>query len=225
MYKRQTQYSLNYNADVYPTHGLGPVAVMTDINRGNRFVSLSSHASKSRGLHNYVEKVGGKDHPNAQLTFRLGDVITTTLTTERGETILITHDTNLPRPYSLGFRVQGTSGLWEVDGNRIYLEDEMEAHKWSPDQPWLERYDHPLWQEFGTYASGAGHGGMDFFVLKAFVEAAKAGTAPPLDVYDAASWSAVTPLSGQSIAEGGSLQEFPDFTRGKWKDRSPYPWI
>ncbi|NNK21352.1 MAG: Gfo/Idh/MocA family oxidoreductase, partial [Flavobacteriaceae bacterium] len=195
----RTLHSVKRNADVYPTHGLGPVAVMADINKGNRFLSLTSHASKSIGLHNYIVKNGGEDHPNADVKFKQGDVITTTIDTARGETIIITHDCNLPRPYSLGFRVQGANGLWEVDGNRIYIEGKSEPHKWDVASDWLERYDHPLWKKYGEYAAGAGHGGMDFFVLHAFVESAKANIAPPLDAYDAAAWSAVTPLSEASI--------------------------
>ena len=223
--KWRTQYSVDRNGDVYPTHGLGPVAVMCDINRGNRFLSLTSHATKSRGLHNYIVETGGKDHSNASLKFKLGDVITTTIDTANGETILVTHDTNLPRPYSLGFRVQGTRGIWEADGNRIYIEGESEPHKWEPADFWLDKHDHPLWLKYGEYAEGSGHGGMDFFVLNAFVESARANVAPPLDVYDAAAWSAVTPLSELSIANGGAPQEFPDFTSGRWKTRERYDWI
>lgn len=221
----RTLHSVKRNADVYPTHGLGPVAVMADINRGNRLVSLTSHASKSIGLHNYVVKHGGEDHPNAQVKFRQGDVITTTIDTARGETIIITHDCNLPRPYSLGFRVQGANGLWEVDGNRMYIEGKSEPHKWDNATKWLEEYDHPLWQKYGEYAVGAGHGGMDFFVLNAFVESAKANVAPPMDCYDAAAWSAVTPLSEASINRKGEPQDFPDFTRGLWIKREAYPWM
>lgn len=221
----RTEYSLKRNADVYPTHGLGPVAVMADVNRGNRLVSLSSQATKAIGLHNHIVAQGGADHPNAALTFKQGDVITTTIATARGETIIVTHDCNLPRPYSLGFRVQGAHGLWEADGSRIYIEGSSEPHRWDAAGPWLEKYDHPLWQRYGDYASGSGHGGMDFFVLHAFVESAKRGIAPPIDAYDAASWSAVTPLSERSIAENGAPQFFPDFTRGRWMQRRPYDWI
>jgi predicted dehydrogenase len=223
--KWRTAYSLHRNADVYPTHGLGPVAVMADINRGNRLMSLTSAATKSVGLHNHIVQQGGEDHPNASLEFKQGDVITSTLQTARGETIIITHDCNLPRPYSLGFRVQGANGLWEVDGSRMYIEGKSEPHRWDEAGPWLEKYDHPLWQKYGEYATGSGHGGMDFFVLHAFVEAAKRKMAPPIDVYDAAAWSAVTPLSERSIAENGSAQFFPDFTRGRWMNRTPHEWI
>ena len=221
----RTEYSLKRNADVYPTHGLGPVAAMADINRGNCFLSLTSSATKAIGLHNHIVSQGGPDHPNAALNFKQGDVITTTIETSNGETIIITHDCNLPRPYSLGFRVQGANGLWEVDGNRIYIEGKSEPHRWDEAGPWLEKYDHPLWKKYGEYALGSGHGGMDFFVLNAFVESARNGVAPPIDAYDAAAWSAVTPLSERSIAENGAPQFFPDFTRGKWMQRKPYNWI
>mgnify|MGYP003631261872 CR=1 FL=1 len=223
--KWRTEHSVKRNADVYPTHGLGPIAVMADVNRGNRFVSMTSHASKGIGLHNYIVKEGGEQHPNAKVKFKQGDVITSTIDTANGETIIITHDCNLPRPYSLGFRAQGANGLWEVDGSRIYVEGKSEPHKWDEAQPWLDTYDHPLWKKYGEYALNAGHGGMDFFVLNSFVESAKQNIAPPLDAYDAAAWSAVTPLSELSIANNGEPQDFPDFTRGLWMKRTPYQWM
>jgi predicted dehydrogenase len=223
--KWRTQHSLLRNADVYPTHGVGPIATMCDINRGNRFMSLTSHATKSIGLHNYIVENGGKDHPNAKLKFKQGDVITTTVETSNGETIIITHDVNLPRPYSLGFRVQGANGLWEDDGNRLYFEGKSKPHQWDVANDWLKQYDHPLWQKYGEMASGAGHGGMDFFVFNAFIESAKENVAPPMDAYDAAAWSAITPLSEASIENNGEPQNFPDFTRGLWVKRKPYNWI
>lgn len=221
----RTQHSLLRNADVYPTHGVGPIATMCDINRGNRFSSISSNATKAVGLHDYIVKNGGENHPNAKLKFKQGDVITSTIETTNGETIIVTHDCNLPRPYSLGFRVQGSNGLWEVDGNRIYIEGQSEPHQWDVADEWLEKYDHPLWKKYGEHAQGAGHGGMDFFVIHAFVESAKEHIAPPLDAYDAAAWSAITPLSELSIENNGEPQNFPDFTRGNWIKRIPYNWI
>jgi predicted dehydrogenase len=223
--KWRTQHSVSRNADVYPTHGVGPIAAMCDINRGNRFSSITSNATKSIGLHNYIVKNGGKDHPNAKIKFKQGDVITSMIETTNGETIIVTHDCNLPRPYSLGFRVQGANGLWEVDGNRMYIEGVSEPHRWDNADSWLEKYDHPLWKKYGEHALGAGHGGMDFFVLNAFIESANQNIAPPLDVYDAAAWSAITPLSELSIENNGEPQDFPDFTRGTWIKRKPYNWI
>ncbi len=136
------------------------------------------------------------------------------------ETILLQHDTSLPRPYSLGFRVQGTKGLWMDVNKSLYLEGvSKEQHRWEDAAPYLEQYDHPLWKRFGNDAKGAGHGGMDFFVLHAFIESIKRKTNTPLDVYDAVTWSAITPLSEASIQLGGESVEFPDFTRGKWMYR------
>ncbi len=223
--KWRTLHSLKRNADLYPSHGIGPVAAYDNINRGNRFVSLTSHATKSRGLHDYIVKEGGPDNPNAKLRWKLGDIVTTTIDTALGETIIVTHDTNLPRPYSLGFRVQGTQGLWEVDGNRIYIEGISEPHRWDDATDWLKKYDHPLWKKYEDKAIGAGHGGMDFFVLNAFIESVKNNVAPPLDAYDAAAWSAITPLSEVSIANNGEVQDFPDFTRAQWIKRKPYDWM
>ncbi|MGH2645927.1 MAG: Gfo/Idh/MocA family protein, partial [Ginsengibacter sp.] len=104
----RTNHSIHRNGDLYPTHGIGPIGQYININRGNRFISLCSFSSKSRGLHNYIVKKGGENHPNAKIKFKLGDVVTTSINCANGETILLQHDTSLPRPYSLGFRVQGT---------------------------------------------------------------------------------------------------------------------
>lgn len=216
----RTEHSVHRNGDLYPTHGIGPVAEMININRGNRFVSLSSFASKSRGLHDYIVKNGGEQHPNAKVEFKLGDVVTTMIRCANGETILLQHDTNLPRPYSLGFRVQGTKGIW-MDVNRsLYIEGVSNTNdKWEDAKAYLDKYDHPLWKRWGSSTEGAGHGGMDFFVLHAFVEAIKRKTATPMDVYDAAAWSAITPLSEKSIELGNETVEFPDFTSGQWMYR------
>jgi predicted dehydrogenase len=216
----RTLHSVNRNGDLYPTHGIGPIATMIDINRGNRFTELVSFSSKARGLHDYVVKAGGEGHPNAKVNFKLGDVVTTMIKCANEETILLQHDTNLPRPYSLGFRVQGTKGIW-MDVNRsIYIEGQSkEAHRWEDVKEWLDKYDHPLWKKYGNDAAGAGHGGMDWFVLNAFIEAAKRKMPTPQDVYDAVTWSVITPLSETSIRLGGETIDFPDFTQGKWMYR------
>ncbi|MBC7920051.1 MAG: Gfo/Idh/MocA family oxidoreductase [Ferruginibacter sp.] len=217
----RTAHSVKRNGDLYPTHGIGPIATCLDINRGNRFVSLTATATKARGLHGYVVEKGGENHPNAKVDFKLGDVVTTVIQTANGESVLVSHDTNLPRPYSLGFRVQGTKGLWMNDGNTIYLEGTSPAHTWEPAEKYLTSYDHPLWKKYAEKATGSGHGGMDFFVLHAFVESVKRKAPTPLDAYDAAAWSVISPLSEMSIAGGGAPQLFPDFTRGRWMSRPP----
>jgi predicted dehydrogenase len=213
----RTQHAIYRNGDLYPTHGIGPVAMMIDINRGNRFTQLVSYSTKAKGLHEHIVKVGGPDHPNAKINFKLGDVVTTMISTTNNETILLQHDTDLPRPYSLGFRVQGTKGIWMDLNQSIYIEGQSKKpHQWEDAQAWLDKYDHPLWKKYGNDASGAGHGGMDWFVLNAFIESVKRKTTTPQDVYDAVTWSAITPLSESSIQLGGESVEFPDFTQGKW---------
>jgi len=217
----RTHHSVHRNGDLYPTHGIGPIAHYVNINRGNRFLSLCSFSSKARGLHEHIVKQGGEQHPNAKVRFKLGDVVTTSIDCANGETILLQHDTNLPRPYSLGFRVQGTNGLWMDVNKSIYVEGTSKPHQWDPQKEWLERYDHPLWARWSKETAGAGHGGMDFFVVHAFIESVKRQQPTPMDVYDAAAWSAITPLSEQSIELGNATVDFPDFTGGQWMYRQP----
>ena len=218
----RTHHSVHRNGDLYPTHGIGPLANAININRGNRFLSLSSFSTKSRGLHDYIVKKGGEQHPNAKVKFSLGDIVTTHIDCANGETILLQHDTNLPRPYSLGFRVQGTGGIWMDVNKSIYIEGKSaKEDEWEDAKAWLDKYDHPLWARWSKDTAGAGHGGMDFFVIHAFIESVKRRTATPLDVYDAATWSAITPLSEQSIELGHQTVAFPDFTGGQWMYRKP----
>lgn len=220
--KWRTNHSVHRNGDLYPTHGIGPIAQYVNINRGNRFLSLCSFSSKSRGLHNHIVKQGGENHPNAKVRFKLGDVVTTSIDCANGETILLQHDTSLPRPYSLGFRVQGTEGLWMDVNHSIYIQDKSAKNdQWDDAKTWLDKYDHPLWVRWSKDTQGAGHGGMDFFVIHAFVESIKRKQPTPMDVYDAAAWSAITPLSEQSIELGHETVEFPDFTGGQWMYRQP----
>jgi predicted dehydrogenase len=228
--KWRTNHYVKRNGELYPTHGLGPVAVMFDINRGNRLLRLSSFSSKARGLHKYIVEhpKGGKDHPNAKVEFKQGDVVTTQIQCANGETIMLTHDTSLQRPYNLGFRIQGTEGIWQDfgwgDNNQgfIYFEkDAKEKHRWENTENRLTENDHPLWKRYAKEAEGAGHGGMDFFVDNAFIECIKKNIEFPLDVYDLATWYSITPLSEQSIANNSAVQEIPDFTNGAWEKRKP----
>lgn len=225
--KWRTNHYTNRNGELYPTHGLGPVATMLDINRGNRLTALSSVSTKALGLHRYIlnHPKGGPNHPNAKVKFTEGDIVNTQIQTANGQTILLTHDTSSPRAYNLGFRVQGTNGLWidnhegEFNEGIIYIEGKSPNDEWENTQKWMEQYDHPLWKRFAKDAEGAGHGGMDFFVANAFIESIKRNVPFPLDVYDLATWYAITPLSEQSIKEGGALQQIPDFTKGKWETK------
>ena len=218
----RTHHSIYRNGDLYPTHGIGPIAHCININRGNRFVNLASFSTKARGLHQHIIKKCGPDHPNAKISFKLGDVVTTSIGCANGETILLQHDTNLPRPYSLGFRVQGTEGLWMDLNKGIYIEGKSpRPHQWDEAKVWLDKYDHPLWAKWSKEAQGSGHGGMDFYVIHSFVESIKRNVPTAMDVYDAAAWSAITPLSEMSIEKGNETIEFPDFTGGQWMYRKP----
>ena len=228
--KWRTEHYVKRNGELYPTHGLGPVAMTMNINRGNRLLRLSSFSSKARGLNDYIvnHKSGGKDHPNANVTFKQGDVVTTQIACENGETILLTHDTSLQRPYNLGFKVQGTKGLWEDFGwgefnqGHIYFENLMNhSHKWDNSEKWLKENDHPMWKKYEHLAEGAGHGGMDWFLINTFIECIKRNVEFPMDVYDLATWYSITPLSEKSIAKKGKVMEIPDFTKGKWQSRKP----
>ena len=220
--KWRTQHSIERNGDLYPTHGIGPLSTMLNINRGNRFEYITSTATQSRGLHNYIVKIGGKDHPNAKVKFVLGDIVTSIIKCANGQTVMLSHDTNSPRPYSLNFRVQGTNGIWMRDNYSIYLEGQSpEEHRWESFDKYQKEYDHPLWKTFSNDAKGAGHGGIDFFIMRAFIESIKNNVPPPLDVYDAVSMSVISPLSEKSIKKGSRPIQFPDFTKGKWKNNKP----
>ena len=220
--KWRTQHSIERNGDLYPTHGLGPISNVLNINRGNQMMFLTSMASQARGLNKYIIDHGGKNHPNAKIKFKCGDIVTTTIKCFNGQTIVLSHDTNNPRPYSLNFRVQGTNGIWEKDNRSVYIENLSKTkHSWESEKEYLKKYDHHLWKKFENQASGSGHGGMDFFVLRDFINSVKNGTNPPLDVYDAASMSVISPLSEKSIRKRSAAVKIPDFTKGKWKKNKP----
>lgn len=220
--KWRTEHYLNRNADIYPTHGIGPVSLFLNINRGNRFTRLSSFATKSIGLHSFIKKFTPPNHKYRKLNFRHSDVITTMLETSNGETVIVNYDTCLPRPYSLNFKVQGANGIWLADSNSIYIEGESPEHTWENADKYLKKYDHKLWKTYGKTALNLlNEKARDFFVLHDFVAAIKQKRNTPFDVYDAVTWSSLTPLSEKSIKENTSV-EFPDFTKGKWKKRSTW---
>ncbi len=217
-------HSMTTNGDLYPTHGLGPVAQCLDINRGNYFDNLVSFGTRSMGLHKYAVEQFGPDSPQARETFVLGDVVSTMITTKRGETILVTHDTSSPRPYSRDILVQGTQGLVrKYPEPLVHIEGKSPAHRWEALENYKEEFYHPLWRQLEEEAAGAGHGGMDYLEDYRLVHAIKNGLEPDMDVYDAAVLSAVTELSARSIAGGNWPMAFPDFTRGMWKTPRTLP--
>lgn len=213
-------------AELYPGHAIGPMAKYLSLNRGNRMVSLTSMASGAFGLREYLLREKGPDYDMSGQPWAEGDIVQTMIRCAGGETILLTHDTTLPRYYSRFGSVRGTKGMWMEDGGRIFLDGHGQgasyAHQPEDFAPYYEKYKHPLWRWFESAGVKGGHGGMDWLVLRAFVESILAGTECPTDVYDAAAWMAVTVLSEASIAAGGTVMPFPDFTNGKWIARQPW---
>jgi predicted dehydrogenase len=216
------------NGELYPTHEVGPIAKYLSINRGNRFLTLTSMASKARGLHEWIVEHKGAGHEQAKIEFAQGDVVTTMIKCAHGETVFLIHDTSLPRVYSRGGRVQGTKAIWMEDKKAIYIDgispaenwDNLEE-SWEPFAKYLARYEHPLWADFLNEGVTGGHGGMDTLVLRAFLESVKLGRPVGIDVYDSATWMAITCLSEDSVALGSMPVAFPDFTCGRWIDREP----
>lgn len=209
------------NRENYPTHELGPLSKLLHINRGNRIVSLSSFASKSRGLKQYAADHLGADHELAHTDFKQGDIVTTVLTCDGGETVVLTLDTTLPRAYySRNIGVRGTKGMSYEDTRVVFLEG-MEEKVRDNEAEFFEKYDHPLHREYEAMGTRGGHGGMDWLVCRAFVESVKNGTDTPIDAYDTATWLSIGVLSEQSIMQGGMPMEVPDFTHGLWKTDRP----
>ena len=212
---------LHRNGELYPTHALGPIAKYLRLNRGNRMLTLSSLASKARGQRAWLEE-HRPDSPLCKRAFCQGDVVTTMIKCQLGETILLTHDCTLPRPYSRGGRVQGTKGIWQEDNRGIYIDGMSPVdpgywtHRWESDETYMIRYQHDLWKEYESFGLRGGHGGMDYLVLRAFIESIQRKKPFPIDVYDCALWMAVTPLSEASAAMGGIPVPVPDFTNGKF---------
>lgn len=214
--------NMHRNGDLYPTHGLGPIAKMLDINRGNRFVSLVSMASKASGLKDWIKKNKEEEHELSGFDFVKGDVVQTMIKCAHGQSILITHCVTLPRPYSRFNVIYGTNAIFSEEKMSIYL-DEKKNEQWENVDDYYNVYAHPLWKEFDEEGSKGGHGGMDYLVLKAFAECVVNKTKPPIDVYDAASYMAVSVLSEESIYKGSGAVAFPDFTNGRWVDREAKP--
>lgn len=210
-------HSWTRNGNLYPTHGLGPVAQCMDVNRGDRFATLVSMSSPSRGLQRYAEEHFEPGSPQQSETFALGDVNTSLIQTALGRTIVVTHDTNLPRPYSRVNIVQGTEGIVQGYPDRVYVEGRSPEHTWQTADEYFEEFEHPLWKELGDAGEGVGHGSMDFIEDYRLIHCLRAGLPLDMTVYDAASLSAVAALSEESVAAGGAPVSFPDFTRGKWK--------
>ena len=217
---------LNRNCENYPSHELGPIAQVLNINRGNRMLSLVSVSSKAAGINDYAARHPEVNPALATAHFNQGDVVDTIIKCAGGQTISLTLDTTLPRAYSRGFTVQGTRAMYTEDNNSLYLDSDFTeadhfywVKNWNNASKYLEKYQHPVWTEYLKNGIRGGHGGMDGLVYDAFIEAVRKGEPCPIDVYDTAAWMCITPLSEQSIALGSTPVAVPDFTSGAWIER------
>ena len=204
------------NANLYPTHGLGPVSAYLDINAGDRYDYLVSVGGPHRGLELHREAtVPDRTNQKWKEQYVTGDHNTSILKTVKGKTVMLQHDVSNPRPYTRHNRVQGTKGAFEDYPPRIYVEGQAGGERWASIDSWKDRFTHPLWSNVGELArKKGGHGGMDFVMAYRLVQTMREGLVPDNDVYDAATWSAPFPLSAMSVAQGSAPVKFPDFTRG-----------
>ena len=209
------------DGNLYPTHGLGPVAWYLDIHRGDRFEYLVSMSTPEMGLTKWREARVPKGDPRWRERYVTGDLNVSLIRTVRGRTIRLEHDVASPRPYSRINSIQGTNGIFEDYPPRLYIEGRGAAHRWGTIDEYRAEHEHPWWREQGRRAESGGHGGMDFIMAWRLVTCMRQGLPPDMDVYDAAAWSAPGPLSVRSVAKGSAPQRFPDFTRGRWKHPSP----
>ncbi|MBQ8173865.1 MAG: Gfo/Idh/MocA family oxidoreductase [Clostridia bacterium] len=217
---------IHRNCENYPTHELGPIAQILRINRGNRMLYLTSTASCARGLHTYIVEKKADDTELLHTVFRQGDVVTTVIKCAGGETIRLTLGTTLPRFYSRNFTVCGTRGMYEENSDSVFLDCEEHIQcewNWKKQQcgnadRYAEQYDHPVWKKFLSDGVRGGHGGMDWLVYSEFADCLLEDRPFPIDVYDAAAWMVITPLSEASIARGSAPVDIPDFTNGAWME-------
>ncbi|MDP2319334.1 MAG: Gfo/Idh/MocA family oxidoreductase [Acidobacteriota bacterium] len=210
-------WSRKLDGNLYPTHGLGPVANCLDINRGDRFDYMVSMSGPSRGLQDWAREHLPEGAPERSERFVQGDVNTSLIKTVRGKTIMVQHCVNLPRPYSRIHMVQGTKGMFQGYPNRVYIEGRGKPHQWVEAAAMRLEFDHPLWTAVESRAAGAGHGGMDFIEDHRLIHCLRNGLTTDMNVYDAAALSAVVGLSVDSTARRSRAVDFPDFTRGKWR--------
>ena len=214
----RTPWQTRRNGNLYPTHGLGPIAQYMGINREDRFEYMSSMSSPAMGRALYAQREFPAEHARNQLDYITGDINTSMIKTRLGRTIMVQYDTTTPRPYSRHNLIQGTNGVFAGFPNRIALEHGGNGsyHEWDFDMTkWRAEYEHPLWVESRELAEEhGGHGGMDFLMCWRIVHCLRNGEPLDQDVYDAASWSVIGPISAESVADRGNSKAIPDFTRG-----------
>ncbi len=217
-------HDIHRNADLYLTHGVGPVMQWLGINRGNRFLTIRSTASKACGFEDYVSKHDDlKDKSLKGRRFAMGDVISSTLTCAHGETVDVYHCVSLPGPYTRFGRLDGTLGCFSEEKAGVYIRGISKDDTYDSLESMYPKYEHPLWRKYQRKKldmEAVAHGGMDYLVLRAFMDAVKKKAQPPIDTYDTATLLALSVLSEESVSLGGQPVAIPDFTGGKWLERT-----
>lgn len=205
------------NGNLYPTHGLGPIARCMKINRGDRFTRLVSMSSLEASLSEYRDAELVVDAPERSETYQCGDINLSLLQTAKGRTVLLEYNIVTPRPYSRGTLLQGTKGTFRDFPPGVFFTSSPDHSQWEPIDALREQYSDPLWQQYGELArQNGGHGGMDYIMSWRLVQSLREGLVPDTNVYDAVTWSAPTPLSRLSVEQSNNSVDFPDFTRGHW---------
>ena len=193
-----------------------------NINCGDAFATVASTATDSRGINHYFATKFGPDHPNAKKTFKQGDIVTSLIRTQRGKTIVVNYDMQLPRPYDNRWMVQGLNGVYDEDKAAVYVGGRSPGYdEWEPFAPYQTQYEHPWSAATKDAAAKFGHDGTDYLELAKFLEAVRNKTQTPIDVYDSVTMSVLVAASEESIAKGGVPVPCPDFTRGAWATRKP----
>ena len=226
----RTYHYSQRNGNLYPTHGLGPVAQYMNLARGeDMFEHLVSYSTPALGRKSYTQKNYSKDHKWNSLDFKGGDLNTSMIKTLLGRTVIVQWDETSPRPYTRLNLIQGTLGALAGFPTRVALEGGVlgitkDHHSWVQGEAMAavyEKYDHPLYSRLNSQVKGSGHGGMDGIMMYRIVECLQQGQPLDQNLYEGCFWSAVSPLSEDSVASGGQPQNFPDFTRGNWKNTKP----
>lgn len=223
----RTYHYAGRNGNLYPTHGLGPVAQYMNLARSeDMFGRIVSFGSPALGRAAFARKNFPAGHKWNKLDYTCGDISTSIIKTTLGRTIMVQWDETSPRPYCRHNLIQGVLGTLAGFPTRLAGEFTDNYHEWTEGKealaPFYGKYDHPLYARLGALARKmGGHGGMDFIMLCRMVECLRRGEPLDQNVYEGAFWSAVGPLSEKSVAEDGMPQVFPDFTRGDWKHTAP----
>lgn len=226
----RTYHYAHGKGNLYPTHGLGPVAQYMNLARSeDTFSKLVSFSSPAKGRQLHAKENFPPDHKWNQLDFLNGDINTSLVKTQLGRSIMIQWDETSPRPYTRHNLIQGTLGTLAGFPTRIAKEGGVEGitqdhHRWVQGEnlaALYEKFDHPLYKKLNSSTKNSGHGGMDGIMMYRIVQCLQQGLPLDQNVYEGALWSAVGPLSAASVESDGMPQDFPDFTRGNWKTTAP----